>query len=276
VGTALGLVLKKRGLAVAQICGRTKASSARARALIGAGEAVEQDALAPADFLMITTPDDALAAAARAAARAVKPGTIAFHCSGATPSSVLAPLKEKGALIAGVHPVKTFTDPARDSETFAGTWCGTEGDEGALAVLEKLLEQAGAHSFRVDPAKKTFYHAATIFMCSYIFPLIEAGLQCYGAAGVDRETGARVAASMSRTALENALTLGPGRTVTGPLSRGDAGVVEAQFRALLGWKPELGELYAALGRASVDLALEKGRASPENLEKIRRLLSEAA
>ncbi|WP_128913016.1 hypothetical protein [Granulicella sibirica] len=39
---------------------------------------------------------------------ALRPGTIVFHCSGATPSSIFSALRGRGALIASVHPVKTL------------------------------------------------------------------------------------------------------------------------------------------------------------------------
>src|SRR4051812_24946506 len=104
VGTALGRVFQRQGCAVKEICSRTQASAERARKLIGAGEVVSMEDLSPADILMITTADDVLpgVAAALSKTKAVRNGTIAFHCSGATPSSVLAPLREKGAAVASV------------------------------------------------------------------------------------------------------------------------------------------------------------------------------
>ena len=80
---------------------------------IGAGEAVGHLAdMRPADVWMIATRDDAIVPSAQTLAKSAKvtPDDIVFHVSGATPSADLAPVKDGGALIASVHPIKTFTD----------------------------------------------------------------------------------------------------------------------------------------------------------------------
>jgi predicted short-subunit dehydrogenase-like oxidoreductase (DUF2520 family) len=272
VGGALGIVLRRHEITIQGISCRTQESAVRACHLIEAGTPMEAEKLAPADLLMITTSDNALADIAQNLKNAVRPGTVAFHCSGATPSSVLSSLRTEGAHVGSIHPVKTFTDPLLDAETFPGTWCGIEGDEAALAVLRPLFEKAGARLFAVDPAKKTLYHAATVFMCSYIFPLIEAGFQCYEAASVDRAAAADISGPLVRAAVDNALRFGPGKTMTGPLSRGDDTVVGRQLAALTAWKPELAALYTALGAASIPLARQKGAAPSEKLEAIAQLL----
>ena len=115
-----------------------------------------------------------------------------FHCSGATPSSVLQPLCIHGAHIASVHPVKTFTSPANDAENFSGTWCGMEGDAEALAVLEPIFQGFGGNTFTIKPAEKILYHTAVVFICNYLFSIIEVGLQCFDQAGVSRDLAAKL------------------------------------------------------------------------------------
>ena len=50
-------------------------------------------------------------------------------------------MKEQGALIASVHPIKTFTDAEAAVQTFPGTFCSAEGDAEALAVLRPAFER---------------------------------------------------------------------------------------------------------------------------------------
>jgi predicted short-subunit dehydrogenase-like oxidoreductase (DUF2520 family) len=44
-----------------------------------------------------------------------------FHCSGAKASAVLAPVQACGALIASLHPVRSFADKDACAAAFAGT-----------------------------------------------------------------------------------------------------------------------------------------------------------
>lgn len=275
VGAALGRVFARTGSEIGDIASRTRASSDAARSLIGAGRVADgPEDLGLAEILMIAVGDNALygVAEALAGSPAVGPGTVVFHCSGAAAASVLAPLRARGASIASVHPVKTFTDPLRDAETFAGTWCGIEGDAEAVERLSVLFEAAGARLFPVDGERKLIYHAANVFLCNYLVPLIEAGLACYERAGVPREAAIQAAAPLMRATIDNALKQGPARALTGPIARGDDKVVAAQLSALDQADPRLGELYRLLGLRAADLAEEKGAAQAERLAAIRRRL----
>jgi len=194
VGTTLGRVFARAGRPIGDIASRSRASAEQARAVIGAGRAVDgPEDFDPLEILMVAVSDDALPEVAErlAASEAAGPGAVVFHCSGATAASVLAPLRARGVRIASVHPVKSFTDPPRDAESFAGTWCGIEGDREAVAVLSTLFEGVGARLFPIKGEQKLTYHAANVFLCNYLVPLIEAGLACYRQAGVPARSRCR-------------------------------------------------------------------------------------
>jgi predicted short-subunit dehydrogenase-like oxidoreductase (DUF2520 family) len=267
--------LSKSGNVVTEIYSRTLLSAERARAAIGSGKVVADIAdLKPAEILVVSTSDSFIADVAEqlSARRVAAAGTIAFHCSGATPSSVLHKLRLKGTLIASVHPVKTFTMPQQDARSFAGTWCGIEGDTGAVEVLHDLLAGAGAETFDVSSDSKALYHAAMVFMCNALFPLIEAGFQCYEAAGVPRHIARQIAGPIMRATVDNALRSGPAMAMTGPIARGDEGVVKMQLAALALFKPEYRKLYELIGCLATDLATEKGVATTEKIDLLRNLL----
>jgi predicted short-subunit dehydrogenase-like oxidoreductase (DUF2520 family) len=276
VGATLGRVFARAGGEIGDISSRSRASAEKARAIIGSGRVVDtlRD-LGPADFLIVAVSDNTLYGIAEALAEApvVAPGVVVFHCSGAAASSVLAPLRDRGASVASVHPVKTFTDPLRDAETFAGAWCGIEGDPEAVERLTVLFEGAGARLFSVAGESKLTYHAANVFLSNYLVPLIEAGLQCYERAGVPREIAAQAVEPLLHATVDNALRQGAPRALTGPIARGDDQVVAAQLHALEQADPRLAELYRVLGLRAADLAEQKGAAPAERLAAIRRLLA---
>lgn len=61
--------------------------------------------------------------------------------------------------------------------------------------------------------------------------------------------------------------------MTGPIARGDCELVRRQLAALSAADPQLAELYRALGRRAVDLAVRKGTISPESAAALGEALA---
>src|SRR5690606_2915657 len=174
--------------------------------------------------------------------------------SEATPSTALGPLRAQGALMASVHPIKTFTDPALAVRTFRGSYCGAEGDREALRVLRPAFEAIGAVVFEITPGLKPVYHAAGVFSCNYLAALVEVALRAHEQAGIPREVSLRALEPLVRETVDAVFAQGPARALTGPVSRGDAATVERQLAALAARDPALASLYRGLGAIAVDLA----------------------
>lgn len=272
VGRTLGHLLHQAGSCVVQdVLSAEFATAESAVAFIGAGRAVRRlGEMRPAGLWLLTPPDGAIAsmAAALAAGGKVRAGDSIFHCSGAHSSSLLKPLAVAGAHVASVHPLKTFAEPARAIETFAGTWCTAEGDAVALAVLRPMFEQLGARVAQIDPAGKTYYHAASVLVCNGLTALMEAGLRTYERAGLDRATAQAMMEPLVRETLNNVFALGTVRALTGPVARGDADVVVRQWDALRTLDPRIAETYRALNAIALDLAREQGGAAPAALDAV--------
>jgi predicted short-subunit dehydrogenase-like oxidoreductase (DUF2520 family) len=181
-----------------------------------------------------------------------------FHCSGAKASSELEALRRAGALVASVHPVRSFADPAAVAAAFDGTFCGVEGDAAALALLLPAFEAIGARPVRIDPAAKTVYHAAAVFASNYLVTVIDAALRAYQAAGIPADVARELARPLATETLSNVLRLGPEAALTGPIARGDAATVARQHGAVAAWDGPTGALYDALATATWDLARRKG------------------
>ena len=104
---------------------------------IGQGTAYPAIADMPSsDVIMIACSDDKIAAIAKELAlhHDVK-HKVCFHVSGCIASSELQVLKEKGAYIASLHPLKSFADPNIACANFDGTFCALEGDGIATNLL---------------------------------------------------------------------------------------------------------------------------------------------
>jgi len=267
---------RARVFEIRDVLTRSRESAAEAVRFIGAGHAVASLAeMRGADMWMIATRDDAIVPSATTLAESGKitPDDIVFHVSGATPSSDLKPVKERGALIASVHPIKTFTDPEQAVQTFPGTYCSAEGDPEALRVLKPAFEKIGARVFDIVPELKPIYHAGGVFSCNYLVALIEQALRAHEKAGIPRDASLKALEPMVRETVDAIFERGPARALTGPISRGDVLTIERQLAAVEAWDAAAGGLYRGLGLVAVALAEADGRLDPARAAELRAALS---
>ncbi len=274
--TCGGLWAKARVFEIQDVLTRSRASAGEAVKFIGAGCAVGRlDEMRPADVWMIATRDDAIvpSCAALAGSGKLVPDDIVFHVSGATPSSDLGAARECGALIASVHPIKTFTDAGQASRTFSGTFCSAEGDREALKVLKPAFEKIGAKVFGIAVELKRVYHAGGVFACNYLVALIEAALRAHEKAGIPRAASLEALEPMVRETVDAIFEKGPARALTGPISRGDVEAVRRQLAAVREWDRGMAELYRGLGLLAVALAETDARLDAARAAELRAALS---
>ena len=277
VGRALARLWAQDGaFRIQDALDRRLEQSQAAVAFIGQGRALEAiGQMRGADAWMLTPPDDQIVACCTelAASGRLAAGNIVFHCSGALPSRDLAPAAARGAVVASVHPLKSFADPASAAQTFGGTHCAAEGDAAALAVLRPAFERIGGIVSEIDPGFKTVYHAASVIVCNYLTALLETGLRCYEKSGFERGTALRMMEPLVRETLDNVFKLGTVQALTGPIARGDHAVVAHQLEALGAWEPRIAAIYRQLGAVAVELARAQGKADADALAAIERMLA---
>jgi len=277
VGSALGHLWAKAGVfEIQDVLTRSITRARDAVRAMSAGRAVEAlDEMRAAGVWLVATPDDAIAAACATLARSdkLRAGDIVFHVSGATSSAELGSARDRGAHVASVHPIKSFTDPGTAAQSFAGTYCGVEGDTRALHVLKPAFEQIGARLFEIAPEMKRIYHAGGVFACNYLSALVEAAALCHEKAGVPRAVSLKAIEPMVRETVDAIFGQGPARALTGPVSRGDVATVGRQLEALAKWTDDLAPLYRQLGMLAVTLAEADRRLDGAQATELRRVFS---
>jgi predicted short-subunit dehydrogenase-like oxidoreductase (DUF2520 family) len=227
------------------------------------------------ELVLLTVPDDAIERVCTelAEAGAFRPGAVVAHCSGALASGVLAAARDRCACAIGsLHPLQTCPTAEAAAARLAGTHCFVEGEERAVAVLEDLARAIGGVPVRIAPAAKAMYHAAAVMACNYLVAIQDAAARMAAAAGVDRATWLAAAGPILRATVDNVLAMGPERAITGPITRGETGTLERHAAALVALPATVRDVYAALGRYTVDMALRAGRIDASTAEKLRRLL----
>jgi predicted short-subunit dehydrogenase-like oxidoreductase (DUF2520 family) len=232
-------------------------SAARAVTFIGSGLPVQVLAqMRPADLWLIGVPDRQLALSALDMARAFASHTpaMAFHCSGAMASSVLAPLRENGWQVASAHCILSFADPASAVQQFNGTPCGIEGDAPLAGRLQKIFAAIGARCFPIEAENKLLYHAAAVFATNFLPVLQAVAEDLWKSSGVPPEMLPQLRSSLLRNAVDNLLALGPAGALTGPAARGDTDLVTRQAQALAQWDTSTANAYRALSELAARLA----------------------
>jgi predicted short-subunit dehydrogenase-like oxidoreductase (DUF2520 family) len=219
LGTALAVALRDAGAPVDGPLGR--------------GAAAEG-----AEVVFLAVPDAEIAAATRA----VAPGRLVGHCSGAT---TLAPVLATHADAFSLHPLMTIT--ARGA-TFAGAFAAIAGSgDAARATAETFARALGMTPFAVADADRPAYHAAASIASNFLITL-EWAAERVG--GLDRAA----LAPLVRATVENWVNEGARNALTGPIARGDDQTVEKQRQAVAERTPELVGLFDAMTAATRSLA----------------------
>ncbi|MCP3950960.1 MAG: NAD(P)-binding domain-containing protein, partial [Desulfobacterales bacterium] len=150
VGTSLAFFLTEAGYRISALFSKTPASAEKTAQLVNgpAPAASSWGAAQAADVVLITTPDDVIADAGRIIAEknGYRKNTTVLHCSGALPSTILAPAKSAGAFIGSMHPLQSFAAARTDINPFKGINMAVEGDDQALVLATQMAKDLGAQA----------------------------------------------------------------------------------------------------------------------------------
>lgn len=264
VGQTLAKIFHALGICQIQhLKSRDVRQAADAANFIGAGVPVSQlDQMAAAELWLLSVPDTSISDTAQALSEVMADQSdtsaqqpIVFHCSGFKTADALAALRLKHVSLASVHPVLSFASPVTATQQFRGTACGMEGDAYALQVLKQIFSAAGGLCFEIDAASKPLYHAAAVFCTNFTVVMQALAREAWHDSGVPPELTSQIQSALLRTTVENVLSMGPGRAITGPAARGDVDVVKAQGALVTHWHPQAGEVYRILSSMARALAL---------------------
>ena len=248
-------ILHKSGYTISEIISRDSPRSRRSAnqlaAKVGASAVVAKTAKLDAALLWFCVPDREIrSAAATLARRATGKVRFAFHSSGALKSGELDPLRKskRGIAVASVHPLMTFVPGSHPS--LQGVPFAVEGDAPALRVARSVVRDLGGESFSIPPGRKSAYHAWATLTSPLFLAFLVTLEEAARAAGLTQADARRKSSPIIRQTLENYLDLGPRRSFSGPIIRGDAETV-AKHLAVLRKHSEARDVYLALARSAL-------------------------
>ena len=273
VGTALGVALRRAGWPVKAVASRDAARRERFTSLVEGSRAfAEATALMDeVELIIVAVPDDAVERVA--GSLHMYGGQAMVHTSGALDASVLAPAMAAGTQVGSFHPLVAFADTERAVAALHGATIAIEGDDQLAALLARMAEAVGAVAVRLAPGSKSAYHAAAVLAAGGFVALLDAIAELGRVAGLDEAGSLAIYGPLIEQTLGNARALGIRAALTGPITRGDRGTLEAHLRTLRAHAPDVVALYVAAAEREIALAEARGALTPEAAGDLRKSLA---
>jgi len=261
LGGALALQLSDAGWPVT-VSAESEVSR-RAAKRAGLQLANEVD-LTQAAVALIVVRDDAVHARTRALLSQFGKTTALVHCAGALPLSVFGNDAEVVAHPRGsFHPLAAVSSP---QSVLAGKSVALSGTTPRLlTLLRRMARDLALRPFEVSEEHRAAYHAGAVLSAGGAVALLATAVQAFGQAGVAEADALHALLPLMRSALDGVEARGLSKGLTGPVPRGDAGVVEAHLEAL---SPSLRAIYRELSGQMLELS----ELPPPQQTKLKRVL----
>ena len=280
-GTAMGYLLRRAGYPIVAVAVRSGTSLQERHRYTGGQVFAAADcakAASLASCILITTPDDNIAAVCRLIAQGegFQPGDKVIHMSGAGGLDLLQAARDAGALTACIHPLQSFADVEGAIVNIPASTFGITAIDRLRPWAEQLVRTLGGHPFTVSEESKPLYHAAACMASNYLTTLMHMVEETYHSIGLTGEEAFHAFWPLVLGTLRNIENKGTVGALTGPISRGDAGTIGQHLTLLRQKLPGYLEAYRELGLKTVELALQKGTLSPNQARQIINTLKETA
>ena len=266
LGTALAVHLLRAGYHIAEILSRDSRSSlADARKLarrVKSHASSFRSARLDADLVWFCVPDSEIGSVAAKLSGFEWKGKIAFHSSGVRAGDALKALRKRGAAVASVHPLMTFVRGSVPD--LAAVPFAIEGDGKAVRVAFKVVKDLGGIPVPIRKEEKVPYHAFATMICPLLVALLAAAEETAAAAGLSRKSARRRMMAIVRQTLTNYAKLGPAKSFSGPIVRGDVETINQHLKALTK-VPKAKRAYIALAESALTYLPSRNRRDIERL-----------
>lgn len=277
VGTAVGHILQREGLQVVAVASRSEESLEQAGKFIS-GALLTADVVKAGkrgNVIVITTPDDLIAdtCLSLVSGEAVKKGDYIVHMSGALGLDILEPAEKLGAGMACIHPLQTFADVSGAVKRIPGSaFAVTAREPDTRNWAEALVRRLGGEPVLLAEKDKILYHIGAVVASNLLVALEHAAELVYQEIGIHREKALKALLPLIEGTVENLKRHGAEKALTGPVARGDIGVLRRHLECLKReGREQLLKVYASLSLYALDLAeAEVSKARCEEIEELLR------
>ncbi|MBC7363243.1 MAG: DUF2520 domain-containing protein [Candidatus Aminicenantes bacterium] len=272
VGTALAAALTAQNWNLKVIVDSVPEKARRLRKMIGQGQASAEasQAVRRSELIFLCVTDSQIEKVVRQIVKEEVQNKYFFHTSGALSSSLLAPLKEKGARVGSFHPIQTFATETPEKNLFRGIFIGLEGQPEAVRLGLKIARTLKSQVILLSPENKPAYHLACSISSNFLVVLLSEIKDIMKSIGLDEETTLNLLTPLLNKTLHNVKKLGIEASLTGPVIRGDAETVKKHLEITARF-PGLDRIYRAMALEALKIA-EKHGLEEYRLKALKRLL----
>jgi predicted short-subunit dehydrogenase-like oxidoreductase (DUF2520 family) len=275
VGSALGIILKEKNWPIKAVNSRTEESARRFGQLTGAEVfSTAEEAVRSAEVIFLTVPDMVIEPLGEKLKNNNEDwsGKIFFHCSGSLASTTIAGLRDRGARVASLHPLQSFARYENARSNLPGSVFSFEGDPEAEEIGREIVRSLGGEFIPIRTENKVLYHTGACMISNYTVALAHAAIALYQEIGFTEEQARGALLPLLQGTTNNLCSIPAAAALTGPIARGDWAVVEEHLQRLATAKQGIKEVYRIMGKYTVDVALEKGSISGEQVAQFKKLL----
>ena len=274
LGGALAIALNKKGFCITKIFSRSKASIMKLCSRLDDASLSKsvQEVSDNADIIFITTTDNVIKSSVESASW--EKGQIVIHCSGVSGLGVLSKAKNDGASVGSMHPLQPFSDMDSGSKNLDNITFGIDGDEFALHIISKLVNNLDAITMKIDPKYRALYHLSGVMAGNLLLGMASSVVDIWQKIGLSREEGAKALIPMMIQSCKNIVELGIPQSMAGPYVRGDYDTVKMHLDTLRKSYPDILPLYVELARISLKYGDEKVGETVSQSKKMFELLDE--
>ena len=278
VSKAFGIYLKNSGFEISRYASRKFESAVEAAEMTGSiGFEKYDDIVKACDMVFITVPDDSICDVAQSISNSKLKleGKVFIHMSGALSSKELESLSERGSGTYSLHPLLSFADIEKSAHMLANTIFTLEGNGVEFESVTRLLEGVGNKVYTIEESQKTLYHAAACTASNYIVALVDFAACMLKSAGIDEKGALEMIGELSRGTLSNVIQMGIDDSITGPISRGDAGTVKRHMDKIARQNDcDLMKMYSVMGKKTLEISKRKKLRDTARAYDIEKILNE--
>lgn len=261
VGQTLSRLWYARGYTVAAVSSRSFSSAEVCAGAVSAIAVIDPlEVVRRSDLVLLTVPDDDIAAVAAQLAVMPLEGKAIVHTSGAKPASILDVVAERGAATGSLHPVFPFANVETAMERAPGSVFALEADGELRGWLEALVKSVSGQIMVIPHGGKARYHAALNFVGAFTVTMYDIATSIFRTLDMDTPVAHAALYSLMLAAVQNIQAVGLPKALTGPISRGDASTVAAHLAALDSPEIDAGilEAYQLIARLTLPIAAAQG------------------
>jgi predicted short-subunit dehydrogenase-like oxidoreductase (DUF2520 family) len=227
--------------------------------------------LGDADIVVISVNDDNLSESVNEISNHVKKikSVVFFHTSGIHTSLVFDKKFFNRKNTASVHPIQSIESVSYENKGYLNNiYFGIEGGQKALKVLKKLIADLKSKPVHIKADAKTDYHLSCVLASNFLtanFCIIE---RISKSLGIKKEILVKSLSVLTENTLMNIKNKGTGKSLTGPVERGDKETILKHIGLLYGNYPEFLEYYINGSKILAGISAPDNKKTKEDILRI--------